>query len=282
MQPIANEPYLHTKSDTRTMKLSYFSLIALSKASYWRGVDNDYDVFDETNKLPYPTDPSQYRQPEPGEYIDYDDNGFDSTLPYPTVTPQFPTSANPPQNPEVFTMVDDSPPSHKEIVQMGDVKMFKSQFNNLLKVGEENLNKEPDPLESILKWDAYLINGRYKIAYKIDENSFYDKGFEKSDVIKLKAIMKKVEHDFYTKTSIEYGVFGKSRDFNHEHFITFTANSKQGLTSCMSFLGRIGNPTHEPYLLGDGEQEISLSEKFCLNKNTIIRELVHSLGFIRF
>ena len=34
------------------------------------------------------------------------------------------------------------------------------------------------------------------------------------------------------------------------------------------------------YVPGQGEQEISLSRDFCINKNAIIHELVHSLGWV--
>lgn len=248
-------------------------LIFQAKASYWRGVDNSDDP------LPYPTDPSSYREPETQYFTESPSN-----LPYPTVNSYYdawaPTTANFPKNPDVITVVDDSPPTHKDTVQMGDLKMFKSQFNNLIQIPEDHSSRQPDPLEAILKWDAYLINGRYKIAYKIDENSFYENGFTGSDVSRLKNILIDVEKDFHKKTSIEYGLYGKTREFVHEHFITFTAKSKQGLDGCMSFLGRVGDVKAEPYVPGQGEQEISLSRDFCINKNTIMRQLVHSLGWV--
>jgi len=131
------------------MQIRILSTLALvSKASYWRGVVDD--------PLPYPTDPSAYREPETVQFYqtqtqNYAENApFDSSnrisndfsqnsdfdpnnLPYPTVNPDHegwaPTTANFPKNHEVYTVVDDSPPSHKELVQMGDIKM--DQMSNI-------------------------------------------------------------------------------------------------------------------------------------------------------
>jgi len=127
---------------------------------------------------------------------------------------------------------------------------------------------------STTPWDQHKKDGKYQIAYSIDEESFPN---NTNYVFKSYEIDEAIE-DFNTKTNIQ---FVPQSQANHEQWMHFTFNSKMGLSGCSSWLGRmtnkrIWNKKQDKV----GEQDISLG-RGCDNKPVILSQIMHALGFMR-
>jgi len=89
------------------------------------------------------------------------------------------------------------------------------------------------------------------------------------------------------KTGIEFGWHCDQADGNHvgdqdwchDHWISLTARSNQGLMSCSSWLGRMGNFRDRSVGYGNGEQQVSIA-RGCTYKVTIAHEIIHALGWV--